>query len=328
MDFVVLKHSFLQANPNYENDVNNFIDYMSSIRGIRLPEQQDFLVNGMTTEHVIDSLKYYIDIGQIKKQEPARKYFVSIKQLFEYVLSNSNYKNDNFKKELANPAVREESYSRKTIQFLEKCEKLEVKEPLEQLENDGISKLIAWCNDVIAMDFSKESLSSTSFRRINAALCMKLIIFTGITYRVARQLEFSNLKVETNEITIMNFDIRLPLDLSKQFQRYYSYRVAHLPAQYLFVDIHGNQWGEKTSDSGIPNFMKTAINQTNITGIVKHGLSQLIKCGVNDSVIMKLTGASYELLASCLEDAQEKEQSDWNKYINSKLIMTKNYYEL
>jgi hypothetical protein len=37
-----------------------------------LPLYQDLLVNSMRTETIIESLKYYVDIGQIKKQEPAK----------------------------------------------------------------------------------------------------------------------------------------------------------------------------------------------------------------------------------------------------------------
>jgi len=95
----------------------------------------------------------------------------------------------------------------------------------------------------------------------------------------------------------------------------------------LFVGANGEQWGDATSDSGIPNFMKTAIQQTNITGMVKYGITQLIKSGVNDSIIMKLTGASRELLNSCLVDVQSN-NIEWEQYINSKIVTTECYYQL
>ena len=87
-----------------------------------------------------------------------------------------------------------------------------------------------------------------------------------------------------------------------QFQGYKKYRDLFLTSDYLFVNIDGKQWGDATSDSGIPNFLNTAIGQTNVTGLIKFGITQLIQSGVNDSVIMKLTGASREILNSCLSN--------------------------
>lgn len=134
MEFMELKERFLHNNPDYSNDVTNFLNYIQTVREFKLPPQQDFMVNGMNTEQIIESLKYYIDLGQIKKVEPAKKYFVAIGQLFEYVLNNSNYQNDDFQRELANPVTREKSYSRKTNNFINKYDKLKPKESLTRLE--------------------------------------------------------------------------------------------------------------------------------------------------------------------------------------------------
>lgn len=331
-DFESLKEQFLLDNPDYYNDIGNFVKYVRNVRKLKSPEQQVYMVNGITTEEVIASLQYYIDKGQIKKQEPAKKYFVAIKQLFEYVLSNSSYKNDNFLRELANPSTREDSYSRKTNIFVADCSMLYPKESFVRLADHLVSDLISWCDKVIPKEgIFSDNIDATDFRRIVAALCIKLTILAGITYRQSRQIKFCSLNASKNTIAINGFNIRLPLELSVQFQRYAKYRINHLPGEYLFVDPDGCQWGDATSDSGIPNFMKTVIGATNITGIVKYGLIQLIKSGVNDSMIMKLTGASRELLNNCLEDVQgdiDNMDPYWDQYINSKLVTTQSYYKL
>lgn len=328
MEFMELKERFLLSNPDYANDVNNFLNYMQIVREFKLPAQQDFMVNGMNTEQVIESLKYYVDLEQIKKKEPAKKYFVSIKQLFEYVLNNSEYQNDDFLRELANPANREKSYSRKTNDFINEYDKLKDKDQFLKLEYETLCKLIDWCN--IAIDkiyLGDQEIDETEFRRFSAALCMKLIILTGVTYREARKLKINDLDAFRNTVVINDLRIRLPLTLSVQFQKYERYHRHFIKSEFLFVDSKGNQWGEATSDSGIPNFMRTAIQQTNLTGIVKYGITQLIKSGVNDSIIMKLTGASRELLNSCLIDVQSN-NLEWEQYINSKIVTTECYYQL
>lgn len=326
MNFGKLKEQFLIDKPDYSNDIGNFMTYIQQVRKLKVPEQEDFLVNGMTTEQVIQSLKYFIDKGQIKKQEPARKYFVSIGQLFEYVLNNSSYQNDNFLRELANPSTREDSYGRKTNEFIVEYNKLQPKESFGKLEVHLIDKLVEWCDKVLFnVNYSKK-MNDTNFKRVNASLCMKLILLTGVTYRQVRKIMFADLDSSQNTVVINGFRIRLPLKLSLQFQNYQQYRVKFLHSDFLFINFDGSQWGEATSNSGIPNFLKTAIDQTNLTGLVKFGISQLIQSGINDSVIMKFTGASREVLNDCLDDVQNN--IFWEQYINSKLVTTAKYYEL
>lgn len=326
MTFSYLKDQFLIENPDYSNDVKNFMAYIERVRKLRIPEQEDFLVEAISTKKIIKSLQYFIDRGQIKKQEPAKKYFVSIGQLFEYVLTNSSYKNDNFLQELANPSTREDSYRRKTNDFILSCDKLEPKEPFAKFDDALIIDLINWCDKSIDANCD-EQMCDTDFKRMAAALCMKLIMLTGATYRVVRKILLTDLNAQQNTININHFRIRLPLKLSLQFQNYKKYRERFLPGNLLFVDASGNQWGDATSSSGIPSFMNTAIKQTNLTGLVKYGISQLIQSGINDSVIMKFTDANREILNSCLDDI-ERNNNFWEQYINSKLVTTDRYYQL
>lgn len=327
MDFSGLVDQFLIDNPGYKNDVDNFMEYFEQVRKLKIPDQEDFLVNGMTTEQVIQSLKYFIDKGQIKKQDPAGKYFVSIGQLFEYILNNSSYKNEDFLRELANPSTREDSYSKKTNNFIAEYNKLQPKEPLAKLEIHLIDDLIKWCDKSLKDEAFLKKMTDTEFKRVNATLCMKLMLFTGVTYRQVRKILFSDLNSRQNTITINGFRIRLPLNLSVQFQNYQKYRESFILSDYLFINSDGSQWGEATSDSGIPNFMKTAISQTNLTGLVKFGIFQLIQSGINDSVIMRFTGASREILNNCLEDIPGNDIY-WEQYLNSKLVNTSKYYQL
>ncbi|MDD2971038.1 MAG: hypothetical protein PHE02_02760 [Lachnospiraceae bacterium] len=326
MNFLELRDQFIIDKPDYTNDVNNFLNYIQKIRKLNIQEQEDFFVSGMSTEQVIQSLKYFVDKGQIKKQEPARKYFVSIGQFFEYILNNSKYKNENFFQELANPSSRENSYSRKTADFVSDYNKLQPKETLDKFDTHLIDDLINWCDEILNKADFTNRMTNTNFKRVNAALGMKLILLTGVTYRETRKILYRDLNSDNNTIFINDFRIRLPLKLSVQFQGYKKYRELFLTSDYLFVNIDGEQWGDATSDSGIPNFLNTAIGQTNVTGLIKFGITQLIQSGVNDSVIMKLTGASREILNSCLSN--EDNNTFWEQYINSKLVTTEKYYSL
>lgn len=329
MDFLTLKDKFLGVYPDYGNDISNFLYYMENIKKLTLPLHQDDLVNSMRTEAIIKSLEYFIEINQIKKQEPARKYFVSVGQLFEFVLSNSDYKNSDLKQELGNPATRVNSYSRKTNEFIDRCKKLSPKETQSPLTDDEVSVLIEWCDKQLIKDFERnEKLDSTRYKRISACLCIKLMILTGITYREARKLCFLDLDIDKSTITINDFIIRLPKMLSCQFREFYKVRTNYdtlKDSVFLFNTIDGKQWGEATSTSGIPGFMKTALSKTTIMSITKYGITQLINSGINDSIIMGLTGASREILNDCIGAMTTV---DREREINSKIVNTDKYYKL
>jgi hypothetical protein len=68
--------------------------------------------------------------------------------------------------------------------------------------------------------------------------------------------------------------------------------------------------------------------RTDTTGLTKFGINNLIKAGINDSVITKLTGAEETLLKSCIRLDEDDEVEKWDKYINSRISKIDFYYTL
>ena len=54
-----------------------------------------------------------------------------------------------------------------------------------------------------------------------------------------------------------------------------------------------------------------------------YGIGQLLKAGLSDSVIKKITGASDKLIQGCLLT----EDDELKKIINNKIVMAELYYE-
>ncbi len=69
--------------------------------------------------------------------------------------------------------------------------------------------------------------------------------------------------------------------------------------------------------------MGAVIGITSVTSAVKYGISQLLKAGLSDSVIKKVTGASEKLIQGCLLHEDDK----LNQIINTKILMADQYYE-
>ena len=82
-------------------------------------------------------------------------------------------------------------------------------------------------------------------------------------------------------------------------------------------------WNDITSSSGIPDYIGALIGITSVTSIVKYGISQLLKAGLSDSFIKKMTGASEKIIQGCLLH----EDNELRLIINAKILMADWYYE-
>ena len=60
-----------------------------------------------------------------------------------------------------------------------------------------------------------------------------------------------------------------------------------------------------------------------MTSIVKYGISQLLKAGLSDSIIKKMTGASEKLIQGCILH----EDYERDRIVNNKLVTVELYYE-
>ncbi|SHM82561.1 hypothetical protein SAMN02746066_03459 [Anaerosporobacter mobilis DSM 15930] len=326
-----LKDRFLNENPGYINDINNFINYIET-QIEQASFYNEFTLRGMTVKGILNSLEYLVNIEQIQKKEPAKKYISAVGQLFAYIFDNSEIQNISLKSQLDLPQKRKGSYLKVCYDFISKSEVLQDKESYKALDDATVNKLIIWCDNKIdkAIDQNSNNIKDINFKHMVAALCIKLILLTGCTYRVVRAIKISDLDTELSLITVNGYDIRLPLGLSRQFKYYkqiYIDKKFNYLEGFLFVGTDGKQWGSGTSSSGITNYLKTEIEKTDITGIIKYGITQLMLQDVNDSVIIRLTGANKDIIEDCLPQDSKKE-IEWFSYINSKIVKTGIYKEL
>ena len=92
---------------------------------------------------------------------------------------------------------------------------------------------------------------------------------------------------------------------------------------FLFTNAQGEEWGETTSASGISDTLSQLIESTSVTSIIKYGISQLLKAGLNDSIIKQITGASDTLIKGCIVHKDE----DIERIINNRLVDVELYYQ-
>ncbi len=155
-------------------------------------------------------------------------------------------------------------------------------------------------------------------KKMIISMSLKLMLLTGITYRHIRELRFSDVDFEDSSICINGYVIRLPQEYNKQIRRYknvlsnYGFDAEN---GFLFATIEGEQWGEKTSGSGVPDFLRSNSMESSLTSVIKYGVKNLLLAGMSDSVVIKLTGVSRDILEDCV-----KPDEDTFCYINEKIL--------
>lgn len=324
-----LKEEFIVKNDDYTNDVNNFIEYLDVKRG-KDSFYNELIIGGMTTDEIINSLKYLnIDINRIKRKSPAYKYTSAIGELFYYIYQNSNIQNSDFLKQIE--SKKEESYSRKCSEFINNCATLEGSEVYTALDDETVDKLLKWCDNEIntMLDKDQQKHERIGFKHMTVALCVKLMLLTGITYREVITLRFSALNTKVNTIEINNYIFRLPLKLSVQFMHYKELckeKKFDTDHGYLFTDQNGKEWGKKTASSCAPTYLDTVIGQKDFTGIIKYGIRNLILVGIDTNIIKQITGAKDDIIKDCINHNENDDV--WFSYINSKIVSSTLYGKL
>ena len=149
----------------------------------------------------------------------------------------------------------------------------------------------------------------------------------GITYRELRKLKVDQYDERRGSVTFNGVELRLPIRLAVQMKQMAEYLhkndIKNEENLFFIMDSSGQPWGEITSSSGIPDYLGPLIGSTSITSIVKYGISQLIKAGVNDSIIKQITGASDKLIKGCIT----KEDEDIMRIVNDRLVTVELYYQ-
>ena len=183
--------------------------------------------------------------------------------------------------------------------------------------------VLIWANEQFT---AREWEDATSFRKAVAAIGIKMMMLYGITYRELRKMKWDDYNEVYDCITVNGFELRLPLKLSIQLRNIKDFvfdkKIVN-KEKLMFAGFRGEAWNDITSSSGIPDYMGMLIGITSVTSVVKYGISQLLKAGLSDSVIKKMTGASEKVIQGCLL----QEDNELKQIINTKVLMADWYYE-
>lgn len=334
MDYLKIAEEFSGNYPDYKNDVWNFTEYLKKQWKSSLSDANvRFLLQGLNVEFLLDSLIYNVEERKIyKRKNAAKKYATVIGLFFNYIRKNTDIDNPTLFESITYNRLRENAYMKRMMAYINECDKLQGTIELEGVGRSEAEKVLRWSDDQLKddkrwySDIEAKEIDETAFRKAMAALGMKMMLIYGFTYRELRKIKRNQYDSTRNTIMINGLEIRLPINLGIQMKRMIDFlNVNEIRNEqgFLFTNAQGEEWGGITSASGISDILVSLIESTSVTSIVKYGISQLLKAGLNDSIIKQITGASDTLIRGCIVHGDE----DIERIINNKLVNVELYYQ-
>lgn len=331
MNYEEVSREFSEKYPDYRNDISNFNEYLKKQWKNPLSDENiRFLLQGLDVEFLLDSLIYNIEEKVYRKRASAKKYVTVIGQFFNYIRRNTDINNPTLFDAISYNRSRENTYMKRMLAYIDGCEALMGTVESEALSQSEAERILYWADSQLTTEGEwykgnePGKMDETAFKKAMAALGMKMMLIYGLTYRELRRIKVSQYDGMRNTIWLGEFELRLPINMAIQMRRMKDFldrNGIENEQGYFFINLQGRQWGEITTSSGIPDYLAPLIESTSITGLVKYGITQLLKVGLNDSVIKKITGASDKLIEGCI-DHREK---DVERIINTRLVNVELY---
>ncbi|OMD49474.1 hypothetical protein BSK56_08970 [Paenibacillus borealis] len=173
-----------------------------------------------------------------------------------------------------------------------------------------------------------------SFITIQVQIMIKLFLLYGFSYDRLRDLQIGNYLIDERKLEInyqenrrSSLFLEVPFNLHKEIEIYLKIRsLKHFDNKSFFVNSKGN-----SITHSFPAYYLNLIkdeyfflnegeheirNPFTPTGISKYAVINMILKGVNQSVIIDLTGFKMETYMYCQQKVDELKELNRNRYIN------------
>jgi integrase len=284
------------------------------------------LKNDITRQDLIDGAKYYvIENRNVTSQKGVNNFLISISKFVEF-LSDKGIENIALTRLLPF-----KNLAQLIIDELESEGKhLDPPEEDPPINDDEFIFIVEYLNTV---DFTKFT---------SAVYCVmtKLLLFLGLKYSRLASLKLKDFNTNNNTLDVIydekndrHYTVHLPSMLSKQLKQYIKLRnEKNFSSALLFV----NRNGKETTNSFLSDFLNRIrtgfiesrpvddeyLNDKNHftpTGLIKYAIIQMIRRGINQSVIVDFTGNQEDIYRDCQNEVNEEKLESRNRYLDSKL---------
>jgi integrase len=297
-----------QKSYAYFNHIKAFMSFIES-KEVKNENLKVYL-QGIRTEDIVESLDYYIKQNQVTSIDTAQRYSSAIKEFLVFLFNRDTLNNKELLDELYFPTFMEESFRYKMNQYILNSEVLKEREGFKIFSNEEVKELLDQCNEILDSEegFTKAKNSKKYFNKYRSALILKLILLTGVTYKVICKLISSDLNLTMNTIKINGYEIHLPHLMRNQFYKFIKLKdVLHIKENYLFVEFNGDPLSNTTSTTS--QFMQSILSRGDLNGLIKYAIVGMIKNGINETIIKEVTGVRETIYSECHSIAFEKKEA-------------------
>lgn len=291
----------------YKDGVSNiklkrFLQYLETELKMN-DENCKHVLESLSKEDVIKSLKYYIAINNVGYQVTASNYITYVKKFFRRLSAQYNIKNNLF---LHNELYDDMHVEAKEI--IDKLSKGEIEiaedETLEELKRHIRKEVKNIDTDIVWEEISKRSLTRNTntgnYNNLMSIIPTKLAIEYGLKNECIHALEIGDYDPIDNKITIKDFMIPLSDEYRDLFDIYLKMREFLMRKyKYNYKDLFIKGTGEPvTNEKGKPDtnalffVMKKALGTCGTKQFVYKKIIDYIDKGFDISTISIVTGVS------------------------------------
>lgn len=306
----------------YSPRINSFATFLKTEKNVTDKNYVEYL-SALKMDIILQSLKYFIEHNSINKKSVAYFYGRTLKLYFQY-LNDNGIENENLKQIFSYSKKHPQLYENQIKKYIEEVSDLQNVETKDAIDFEELKILIAEIDEQIEECLKNPDVMTCVASRLNPfnslthLLALKLIIFIGIDYAGLRALPSSCLDCKKIKITINTYTLHMPDKLGEQLIAYEDIKARRgICGDRFFVLSNGNMIDALTSD--VSYIIEQAIGRGDITGIRKYVITEMIRNGVNQSFIMKLTQAGKTLFEDCQNTVNEERHIEANRYIDSKM---------
>lgn len=323
-DLKVTFNEFLEhKNVNgYMTCISCLEKYLSDKKKL-IDEDIKVYFQGIRSEELIKSVDYYIDINSVTSYGAVNRYVSCLKEYFLFLVQNEYLKNDELIGEFAYKTSSKKSYRYKVNEFIKNNPKIIETQGFDSFEE--VEDLIHYCDEVMENEYyySKVLESQMYFNKYRSALIIKLILLTGVLYRTLITIKRFDLDLKHNTITINDLTIHLPNRFLDQMEKYLEIRHEIIErntngeCDSLFIEFDSSPISDK--DSTTINFLRDISGRGDLNGIIKYAIINMIRKGINQSIIVKFTGVGDKIYSDCQSKVNREMDLNASRYLDSKI---------
>lgn len=318
LEFKKIESDFYESSAViYAGKLNVFREFLE-LEGINEGTCESILW-GITHNKILDGLQYYITSRNIKFASTANGFITAIKEYFSYLLVEQNINNNIF------TSVKETKILANLVNELIKEMKLKETDQKQPISENTYNKLNEYCNNILfdttidkINNFSK--VNNEPFSMFVSAIMTKIVMFLGIKPQLVSKFKLANLDLELNKIFINGYWLHLPDNLGVQIQKYINFlnELSIVNNNYLFVNKEGVEFHKEYNT--MFKVVHKVIKNCSAESISKYTIIQMIKAGINPSIILSLTNFGMDTYLHC-QDLVNTEKKDYEtiRYLDSKV---------